>query len=97
MKFFINEQEVEQELFFNTFYATSLNAKSDDIVLTYLRLFAETMLEKEKFDEMSKNAANYYTTMMFKKQSINMVGPNIFRIEQEPVVEPEIPAEVAAE
>ena len=95
MKFFINEQEVDRVAFFQTFYGTSLNAKSDDITLTFLRVFAETILDKEKFDELTKNSMNFYTTMMFNRQSAHLVSGNLFRIEQEPI-EPEIEEEVAA-
>lgn len=89
MKFFINEQEVEQSVFYQTFYGTSLNAKSDDITLTFLRVFAEAVLDKAKFDEMTQNAVNFYTTMMFNRQTAYLVAGNLFRIEAEPVaVEP---------
>lgn len=85
MKFFINGQQVEQSVFFQTFYGTSLNAKSDDITLTFLRVFAEALLDKAKFDEMTQNAVNFYTTMMFNRQSTHIVAGNVFHVEQEPI------------
>lgn len=95
MKFTINGQEFKQEEFFNHFFATSLAVKMDDLTLIFMRGLAETLLETDKLNAMTKNLANFYGVQMFNKQTTYLVGGNIFRVEEESKTE--IPAEVAAE
>ena len=59
-------------------------------------MFAEALLEKEQFDTMTQNAVNFYTTLMFNRQTAHLVSGNLFRIEQEPVVEPVVVPESEA-